>query len=200
MDDVKRCSMCKMISSKSIFNKDITKNYGYRSSCKFCSEKYYYNNQTRILNNHKIYNRNNRSKINAYERLERRTDFNFSLFCNIRQRTKYAFKSQNIEKPNSLLGCSNQFFRKWIIHQLFGKMSLENYGKIWCLDHCLPLSKINLSNENELNKYTNWVNIRPMYIKDNIVKGDKIDYRLYLLQQIKAKNFLKLNNDQQGPN
>ena len=79
-------------------------------------------------------------------------------------------------------------------------MSLENYGKIWCLDHCLPLSKINLSDENELNKYTNWVNIRPMYIKDNIVKGDKIDYRLYLLQQIKAKYFLKLNNDQQGPN
>ena len=79
-------------------------------------------------------------------------------------------------------------------------MSLENYGKIWCLDHCLPLSKFNLSNENELNKYTNWVNIRPMYIKDNIVKGDKIDYRLYLLQQIKAKYFLKLNNDQQGPN
>ena len=40
MDNVKRCSMCKMISSKSNFNKDITKNDGYRSSCKFCSKKY----------------------------------------------------------------------------------------------------------------------------------------------------------------
>ena len=79
-------------------------------------------------------------------------------------------------------------------------MSLENCGKIWCLDHCSQLSKINLSNENELNKYTNWVNIRPMYIKDNIVKDDKIDYRLYLLQQIKAKYFLKINSDQEGLN
>ena len=94
MDDVKRCSMCKMISSKSNLNKDITKNDGYRSCCKFCSKKYYYNNQTRIINNHKKYNKNNRSKINAYERLKRRTNFNFSVFCNIRQRTKYAFKSQ----------------------------------------------------------------------------------------------------------
>ena len=39
-----------------------------------------------------------------------------------------------------------------------------------------------------------------MYVKDNIIKGDKIDHSLYLLQQIKAKYFLKLNNDQQGFN
>ena len=30
-------------------------------------------------------------------------------------------------------------------------------------------------------------------MNDNLVKGDKIDHRLYLLQQIKAKNFMKLN-------
>ena len=76
-------------------------------------------------------------------------------------------------------------------------MTLENYGTIWCLDHCYPLSKIK---ENELNKYTNWINNRPMYIKDNISKGSKIDNRLYLMQEIKAKYFMKLNNDQQGPN
>ena len=32
-----------------------------------------------------------------------------------------------------------------------------------------------------------------MYVKDNLIKGDKIDYHLYLLQQVKAKNFVKLN-------
>ena len=37
-----------------------------------------------------------------------------------------------------------------------------------------------------------------MYVKDNIIKGDKIDYHLYLLQKVRAKHFLKLNNDQQG--
>ena len=76
-------------------------------------------------------------------------------------------------------------------------MALENYGKIWCLDHCYPLSKIK---ESELSKYTNWINIRPMYIKDNISKDSKIDNRLYLMQEIKAKYFMKLNNDQQGLN
>ena len=195
--DIKICSKCKILSSISNFYRDITKNDGYRPSCKICSKKYYYNNQTRILNDKKTYNKNNRSKINTYERLKRKNDPIFNLFCNIRHRTKYAFKSQTIEKINDLIGCSNYFFRKWIIHQLYGDMTIENYGKIWCLDHCYPLSKIK---ENELNKYTNWVNIRPMYIKDNIIKGDKIDYRLYLLQQIKANYFLKINNDQEGLN
>ena len=36
-----------------------------------------------------------------------------------------------------------------------------------------------------------------MYIKDNFSKGSKIDNRLYLLQEVKAKYFLKLNNDQE---
>ena len=99
-----------------------------------------------------------------------------------------------------LLGCSNHFFRKWIIHQLYGNMSLENYGETWSLDHCLPLPKINLSNENELNEYTNSVNIRPMYIKDNIIKSDKINHYLYLLQEVIAKYFLKLNNEEERLN
>ena len=196
-DLVKKCSKCKIVKLKSNFYKDRTKNDGYRPSCRICTNQYYCDNQTRILNNQKIYNKNNRSKINTYERLKRKNDSNFNLFCNIRHRTKYAFESQTIEKINDLIGCSNYFFRKWIIHQLYGDMSLENYGKIWCLDHCYPLSKIK---ENELNKYTNWINIRPMYKKDNISKGSKIDNRLYLMQEIKAKYFMKLNNDQQGVN
>ena len=182
-----------MIYSKSNFYKDRTTNDGYRPSCKICTNQYYYDNRSRILNNHKIYIKENRSKINAYERQKRRNESNFNLFCNIRHRTKYAFRSQNIKKINDLLGCSNYFCRKWIIHQLYGDMTLENYGKVWCLDHCYPLSKIIISNENELIKYTNWINLRPMYIKDNISKGSKIDHRLYLLQQIRAKYFTKLN-------
>ena len=147
------------------------------------------------FHNKKIYKKNNQSKINAYERLKRKTDFNFKLLCNIRKRTNKAFKSQNIEKTIKtigLIGCSISFLRKWIIHQLCGEMTLGNYGKIWCLDHCYPLSKTNLSNEIDMYNSTNWINLRPMYKKDNIVKSDKIDNRLYSMQEVKAKYFLKL--------
>ena len=32
-----------------------------------------------------------------------------------------------------------------------------------------------------------------MYVNDKIIKRDKIDVRLYLLQAVKTKNFPKLN-------
>ena len=50
-----------------------------------------------------------------------------------------------------------------------------------------------------MKKCFNWVNLRPMYVRENNFRSDKIDHRLYLLQQIKAKFFLKLN-DQKGLN
>ena len=178
-EDLKKCSKCKTISSKSDFHKDRTKNDGYRPTCKFCCKNYYYDNQDRTLNNHKIYNKNNRSKINSCGRLKRKTDFSFNIFCYTRRRTIKAFKSQNIEKTNQtndLIGCSNSFLRKWIIHQIYGNMTIENYGKIWCLDHCYPLSKTKLSNGYDMKRCFNWINLRPMYVRENIIKGDKIDH------------------------
>ena len=166
---------------KSNFNKNKTKRDGVQSICIICFKRYHIN-------------RKERRSILGKQR--RKTDFNFKLISNIRTRTSIAFRSQNIKKSNKtkkLIGCSNSFFKKWIIYQLYGEMKIENYGKVWCLDHCYPLSKINLSNENELYKSTNWVNLRPMYMKDNLIKGDKIDHRLYLLQQIKAKYFMEIN-------
>ena len=73
-------------------------------------------------------------------------------------------------------------------------MTEENYGNIWCLDHCIPLKK---TNQNDLFKYTNWINLRPMYINDNLSKGSKINHHLFLLQELKAKYFLKLDSDQE---
>ena len=43
---------------------------------------------------------------------------------------------------NTLTGCSDYYLGKWILHQLYGDMTEENYGIIWCLDHCIPLKKL----------------------------------------------------------
>ena len=72
-------------------------------------------------------------------------------------------------------------------------MTLENYGKIWVLDHCLPIASFSLLDENEMKKCSNRINLRPMYVKENIIKGDKNDYHLYLLQEVEANYFFKLN-------
>ena len=76
-------------------------------------------------------------------------------------------------------------------------MTLDNYGKIWCLDHCLPIASFNLLDENDMKKCSNWIILRPMYVKDKIIKGDKNDHYLYLLQEVEAHYFMK-SNGQEG--
>ena len=132
-----------------------------------------------------------------------KSDLNFKLARYMRSRLYKSFKSQSVRKINKtfdLLGCSHSFFKNWIIHQLYGIMTIENYGSVWQIDHCLPIASFNLLDENDMKKCFNWINLRPMYSSENNSKNDKIHNRIYLLQEVKAKYFLKLNNDQQGFN
>ena len=55
-------------------------------------------------------------------------------------------------------------------------MTLENYGRIWWLNQCLPIESFILLVENEKKKCFNCINLGPMYVKENINKGDKVDY------------------------
>ena len=83
---IKKCSKCGIISLKSNFHKSkLTKN-GVRSECITCrrkfyienqekSKKYYSENRDRINNNQKLYKKQNRTKINLYEKKRRETDF-----------------------------------------------------------------------------------------------------------------------------
>ena len=186
-----------MLNKQKFYTKD------NRDQIKEYQKKNYLDNRDQIIENHKNYKKQNREKIRLYEKNRKKTDLNFKIACNIRSRTSSAFKSQKVRKTNKtfdLLGCSLSFFINWIIHQLYGNMTMENYGSVWQIDHCLPIASFNLRDENDMKKCFNWINLRPMYSDDNNLKNDKIDHRLFLLQQIKAKYFLKLNNDQQGLN
>ena len=164
----------------------------YRENIKNKNLKRIYDIHYRERNREKIqlykknYFQNNKEEL--YKKINKRKDedINFRLACNLRKRVLNAFKARNVRKTNktfSLLGCSHSFLRLWIESQLYGEMTLENYGKIWCLDHCLPIASFNLIDENYLKKCFNWINLRPMYVKDNIIEGDKSDIRLYLLHE-----------------
>ena len=96
------------------------------------------------------------------------------------------------DKTFGLLKCSHSFFKRWIVHQLYSDMSIDNCGSVWCIDHCLPIASFNLLDEKEMKTFFNWINLRPIYTKENNSKRAKIDNRLYLMQEIKAYHFIKL--------
>ena len=85
------------------------------------------------------------------------------------------------------------FLKSWILHQLYGNMTIEKYDSLWQIGHCLPVAPFNLLDKNDMKKCFNWINLRPMYSNENNLKKAKNDYHPYLLQEVKAKYFLILN-------
>ena len=75
-------------------------------------------------------------------------------------------------------------------------MTLENYGSKWQIDHSLPIASFNFLDENDLKKFFNWINLRPMYSSENNLKKAKIDPNSYLIHEIKAKQILKLKQEE----
>ena len=140
---------------------------------------------------------NNRDKINIYEK-KRETDLNYKLNVDIRNRTHHALKAQNVGKSKKIsiyLLVLFDCFKKWIIHQLFGEMSIDNYGSVWCIGQCLPKASFNVLNENELKKCF-WMDKPKDYVyRKQLYKRAKIEYRLYLMQEIKAHQLISSSND-----
>ena len=196
---MKRCSSCGIISLKSIFHKSKTKNEGLTQHCKLCQKihrKKYCNEHYDLENNRRKKYRVDNKKVNEYNKNKRESDLKLKLVCNLPSGTYKVFKSRNVRKTNKtfdLLGCSHSFVRRWNIHQLFGNMTIEKYGSVWQIDHCLPISSFNLVNENDVKKCSNWINLRSLYSTENNSKKTKTDPYLYKLQEIKANSFLKLN-------
>ena len=115
--------------------------------------------------------------MNNYYNNRRNNDPTFKLTDNLRKRTRYAFKAQNVNRNNKtfeLIGCSQKFLEDWIEFQLFEDMKIENYRVDFVCDHCLPIASFNLFNEDELRKCFNWKNLRPMRPKENCQKEIKL--------------------------
>jgi hypothetical protein len=71
------------------------------------------------------------------------------------------------------LGCSINEFKLYIENQFQPGMSWDNYGK-WHLDHVIPLAYYDLSSRQEFLEACNYLNIQPLWAKDNLEKRRKI--------------------------
>jgi hypothetical protein len=87
-----------------------------------------------------------------------------------------AFRREDT-KTEKILGCSIVDFIKYLESKFEPGMQWENYGNgygKWNIDHIIPISKFNLTNEDEILKAFNYKNCQPMMSIENIKKGNKI--------------------------
>ena len=126
---VKKCSKCGIISLKSSFEIRSISSDGFHPQCKFCIKEFYVDNKNRLLNKQNLYNEQNRhiikTRLKEYFKDRKESDINFKLASYTRNWFYKAYKAQNVMKTNKnfdSLGRSSGFFKKWILHQLYGKI------------------------------------------------------------------------------
>ena len=77
-------------------------------------------------------------------------------------------------RTSELIGCSWKYLKNHIEKQFKPKMKWSNYGK-WHIDHIKPMSQYDLRKVDEQYKCCNYKNLQPLWAKENLSKGDRIN-------------------------
>jgi hypothetical protein len=115
------------------------------------------------------------------------------LHHNMRTRmTKILRNQRSNYSSRKLLGCDTQMFQDWLEFQFqFNPgYTLDNYGSMWHMDHCVPCSKFNITLDNDIKRCFHWSNIKPMDPEKNNEKNNTTSRPEQLLQWFRAKAFL----------
>ena len=192
-EDLKRCSRCEIIQMIENFSKDRNCKDGLCPLCKCCRKDYYLKNLDKI----KLYNEQNKEKRNKYLKNKRKTDVNFRLISNTRNRIYKSLKGMAKQSSTKeILGIDIDLYRKWLEFQFTPDMTWDNIE----IDHVKPICLFDVSKDEELREAFNWKNTQPLLREVHQQKGAKFNFLDYQLQFIKAYQFIRLNEERYNEN
>ena len=125
---------------------------------------------------HRAYNKEwikkNRIKITSHVREKRRNNPKIRLSCNVSRKLNCWLKG---EKKTEHWEYICKFTVEDLIRHLESKfrdgMTIDNYGKVWHVDHIKPLCLCN-----NLEEAWNLNNLQPLLVKENLTKNKKYGY------------------------
>jgi phosphoglycerate-specific signal transduction histidine kinase len=137
---------------------------------------YYSQNKESFKKRAREFTKNNRDYINNRNKIKRKTNIEFKILGNLRNRINQAVKNDSkLGKTSELLGCSVDYFKKHIQNKFQYGMNWNNWSiDGWHIDHIYPCSSFNLKKKSEQLICFHWSNQQPMWAKENLEKSDKI--------------------------
>ena len=190
----KVCCKCKIEKSIAEYCVGLSNNDGLQKRCKECdssTHKVYHQDNLEVRRavirqryhtsqkeNQKQYRLAHKAELTVYYREYRqeriKTDLNYKLSRYLRTRlynaVKGGYRGSSAVRD---LGCSLDFFTKYIAQKFTIGMSWDNYGE-WHLDHIVPLASFDLSDREQCLLACHYSNMQPLWATDNLVKGPKI--------------------------
>lgn len=153
-----------------------TKEYNKRWYEKNREARILYNKQWRLSNKEHIseYIKKRSQIVNNNIKYKRKTNEKFRTIERLRSRLRGILNSNNLTKRNTTLiylGCSIDELLRYL-----GEKKCRNCSSIENIeiDHIYPISKVDLSIEENIYKIMNYTNLQYLCKNCNIKKGDKI--------------------------
>ena len=212
-DLVSKCCRCKKILLKSNFHKNKSMSDRFEPQCKFCTKKYYVDNQDRLVSNQKIYDHKNCDKIHTrmndyylqnrdrikenqlkiYDRImaqkkiytnnRYKTDINYRLICKTRSRIYKTLKGMT--KQSSSINILGIDIDLYRKRLEFQFTPEMKWENIE-IDHVKPICLFDVSDDEQLREAFNWKNTQPLLKQDHLQKGIKFNFLDCELQFRKA--------------
>ena len=156
MDNVRKCRFCQIEKSFSEFHKRKNGKFKIEATCKECRFIKSNKNPVRLLSK-TIFpkdvkqQRELKSRYNSYMKCIFSREYNCSPKINLHKDKLFP----------------------WLESQFTSEMNWENRNKIWVVDHIIPTSFFDLTNEEELKMCYHYTNLQPILVQNN---KDKSDY------------------------
>jgi len=142
---------------------------------------YYEANKKRILAKAKAWVASNKKKAaiyySAWHKQKRRIDIKFRLGRNMSKAVSESLReNRNGRSWETIIGYTLNDLRKHLEKQFVNGMTWENYGE-WHIEHKIPISVHNFTKVGHQDFKKCWAlsNLQPMWAKENLSKGTKID-------------------------
>lgn len=173
----KICTKCKVSKPLEDYHKHKKGLHGRQSECKKCAfkrrKKYNIDNRKAIKEYNIKWKTENREYTleyaKRYSKEKYKNDPIYRFRSNTRTHINVRLKNFLKTKKGSTLdyiGCDWETYIKHLQQQFTSKMSWENYGSYWEVDHIIPLSK---------GGSFHYTNCQPLPIKENRKKSNKLN-------------------------
>lgn len=197
-EETKLCPVCKEIKIKSDFHKRAARKSGVQSKCKICAIRINHSrknppqttgikactkcNLEKCLTEFFAggYSKDGRSgecktcsNIRKVAYLHNNLEKRILENCRVRVRCAIN-KGYKSKRTIELIGCTIEELKNHLESKFEIGMTWENYGE-WHIDHIRPCSSFDLTKEDEQKVCFNYMNLQPLWAKDNLRKGSKIN-------------------------
>ena len=90
----------------------------------------------------------------------------------------------------ALIGTTKEEFIQHIEKYMLDGMTKENFGKVWGLDHIVPVELFDITVPAQKQLCYNYNNIMPMFNNDNRLKGASVHFSIDKLKSMDANVYI----------